>query len=311
MKNMINKTHIEGYLYEHKLEQKVTGPNSKNPGTPYIAGTVSIATDEECTNIVQVHYSYTTATTSSNKPNATYVILENIVNGGLATVMGAGKDAAAKLRIDSAIGLNDFYTDRNGVEELVSAKRNEGGFMHLVDVLDPEEKNRNTFECDIVITNVRRIEADEDKNLPEKAIIKGAIFDFRKALLPVEFTAINPHAIDYFEGLEASQKEPVFTKIWGRQIAQTIVREFVEESAFGDARVRKVPNTHKDFIITGANPNPYEWDVEGSLTVTELNEAITARETYLATVKQRNDAYKASKGAAPAVAAPAQAQFNF
>ena len=44
MKSMINKTHIEGYLYEHALEKKVSGPNSKNPGTEFISGTISIAT---------------------------------------------------------------------------------------------------------------------------------------------------------------------------------------------------------------------------------------------------------------------------
>ena len=55
MKAMLNRTHIEGYLYEHALEKKVTGPNSKNPGTEFISGTVSIATDDAMTNIVPIH----------------------------------------------------------------------------------------------------------------------------------------------------------------------------------------------------------------------------------------------------------------
>ena len=63
----------------------------------------------------------------------------------------------------------------------------------------------------MLITNVRHIEADEERSLPEKAIVKGAIFDFRKSLLPVEFTAVNPGAISYFEGLDASNSNPVFT----------------------------------------------------------------------------------------------------
>jgi hypothetical protein len=45
------------------------------------------------------------------------------------------------------------------------------------------------------------------------------------------------------------------------------------------------------------------------MTVAELNEAITARNTYVATIKQRNDEYKASKNEA---ATPiATAGFNF
>ena len=61
MMKLKNETHIEGYLYEHALEKKQTGPNSKNPGTDFIAGTISIATDEACLNIVPVHFTYVTA----------------------------------------------------------------------------------------------------------------------------------------------------------------------------------------------------------------------------------------------------------
>ena len=219
---------------------------------------------------------------------------------------------AGKLRIDSALGLNEFYTDRNGQEELVSAKRNEGGFVHTCDVLTDDEKKRNTFECDMVITNCRRIEADDEKGTPEKMIIKGAIFDFRKALLPVEFTALNPKAMDYFEDLGATGDKPVFTKVWGRQVSEVIVKQLVEESAFGEAQVKDVRNTRRDFVITGAAANTYDWDDESTMTAAELAKAVSEREVYLAGLKQRQEEYKASKGAAPAVAAnPATAGFNF
>jgi len=33
MKAMINRTHVEGYLYQHSLTLKTSGENSKNPGT--------------------------------------------------------------------------------------------------------------------------------------------------------------------------------------------------------------------------------------------------------------------------------------
>lgn len=312
MKNCLNKTHIEGLLYEHALELKVSGPNSKNPNTEYITGTVSIATDDACVNIVPVHFTYVTAVTSKGNTNATYTTLKNIIDGVVGSVMNDGKDKASKLRVDSALGLNEFYTDRNGKEELVSAKRNEGGFIHTVDVLTEDEKLRNTFECDMLITGAVRKEADIEKQIPEKVIVKGAIFDFRKALLPVEFSAVNPGAMNYFEGLGATSKEPVFTKVWGRQVSETVVKTITEESAFGEASVREVKNTRRDFVITGASKVPYAWDEQETITVSELNEAIAARETYLATVKQRQDEYKASKqaGAAPAIT-PAVGAFNF
>ena len=308
-KTMENVTHIEGILYEHNLESKVSGPNSKTPGTPFISGTISIATDDALTNIVQVHFTYVTPTTSKGSANATYTLLQNIIDGLVGTYMKDGADKAAKLRVDSAIGLNEFYSDRNGKSELVSTKRNEGGFVHLTNTLAEDEKVRNTFKCDMVITGVTHIDGDEEKKLPEKVIVKGAIFDFRKALFPVEFSATNPGAMAYYEGLGASNSEPVFTKVWGRQVSETIVREIREESAFGEDNVREVQTTRKDFVITGGAKDPYPWDDEEFLTAKELTDAMTQRQTYLATIKQRQDEYKAAKNAS--IAAPAPGGFNF
>ena len=311
MKVMKNATHVEGYIYEHDLEMKVSGSNAKKPGTEFISGTISIATDDMGVNIVPVHFSYVTATTSKGNPNATFSTLKNIIDGVIGSIMKDGKEKAGKLRIDSAIGLNEFYTERDGKEELVSAKRNEGGFVHVCDTLNEDEKTRNTFECDILITNCRRVEANQEKNIPEKVIVKGAIFDFRKALLPVEFTALNPNAMNYFEDLGASQSNPVLTKIWGRQISETVVKKTVEESAFGDAAVKETKSSRRDFVITGAAKEPYVWDDENTMTAAELTEAIANREVYLAGIKQRADEYKASKGAAPVNVAPKKDTFNF
>lgn len=310
MKNMINRTHLEGVIYEHDLQVRVTGENSKNPGTEFIMGTVSIATDDAMTNIVPVHFTYVTATTAKGNANATFTTLKQIIDGSLGSVMNNGAEGAAKIRIDSAIGLNEFYSDRNGQEELVSAKRNEGGFVHTTTTLAEDEKLRNTFEVDMLITNVREVEADPDKNLPAKAIIKGAIFDFRKSVLPVEFSATNPNAMNYFLGLGASAKEPVFTRVKGRQVSETIVRQITEESAFGEPSVREVTSSRKDWVITWAQGDVYAWDDESTITAAELTEAMANREVYLAGVKQRQDEYKASKGQTPA-AAPTKAAFNF
>ena len=310
-KTMINQTHIEGVLYEHALEAKVSGDTSKNPGTPFITGTISIATDDAMTNIVPVHFTYVTATFGSGKQNDTYTTLNNIVNGTFGTYMKDGADKAVKLRVDSAIGLNEFFTDRNGKEELVSAKRNEGGFVHKVDALDEDDKVRNTFKTDMIINCVTHVDADEEKGLPEKCVVKGAIFDFRKSLLPVEFSATNPNAMRYFESLDATQRNPVFTCVWGRQVSETIVKQIRTESAFGEDEVREVKNTRRDFVITGASKEPYVWDDESSITVAELNAAIQKREIDLAAMKKRQDEYKASKNRITPVAAPTQGGFNF
>lgn len=312
MMKVKNETHIEGILYEHALEAKVTGPNSKAPGTNFISGTISIATDDAMTNIVPVHFTYVTEKTSKGGVNATYSLLQNIIDGVVGTYMQDGVDKAAKLRVDSAIGLNEFYTDRNGKEELVSVKTNEGGFVHTTNVLTEDETQRNTFKCDMVITQVTHIDADDERKTPEKAVVKGVVFNFRNEILPVEFTATNAGAMAYFEDLGATASNPVFTKVWGRQVSEVIKREIREESAFGEDSVREVQSTRKDFVITGAAKEPYEWDSEDTILASELTTAIANRETYLATMKQRRDEYKASKGqATPAAAASSKAEFNF
>lgn len=317
-KNFINRTHIEGYLYQHSLEEKITGPNSKAPGTKYIAGNVEIATDNDMLNIVTVHFSYVTPTTSTGKTNASFAVLSEIVSGKYGSVMANGADQAVKLKIDSAFGLNEFYTEKDGKEELVSAKRNEGGFIHLVNELNADVNARNTFDCDMVITNVREVEADEDRNLPRKAVIKGCVFDFRNAMLPIEFDALSEGAINYFLGLEASSSNPVFTRVKGNQISTTIEKTIEEESAFGEASIRTVTNTRKSCAVNWAAKDPYVWDDESTLTAAEFLKIISEREVYLATVKQRQDEYKAQKAQADnavtqsaASAAPTTSEFNF
>lgn len=312
MRAMKNTTHIEGLLYQHSLTLKTSGENSKNPGTQYISGTLDIATDDALTNIVSIHFTYVTATTAKGSANATYNTLNDIINGTLKSVTEHGMDVASKLRVDSAIGLNEFYSDRNGEEELVSVKRNEGGFVHTAPSLNADENTRNTFECDMLIVGARRLEADDERNMPERVIVSGYIFDFRKALLPVEFTALSTGAMNYYEDLEASTSNPVLTKVWGRQVSQTIVRKITQESAFDGPSVREVTSTRRDFVITGGAKEPYIWDDESTMTVAELKAGLADRETYLATIRQRQADYRASQsGNTTSAPATTVGGFNF
>lgn len=311
---MKNTTHIEGLLYQHSLSLKTSGENSKNPGTQFINGTIDIATDNALTNIVSVHFTYVTPKyAKSGSDNATFATLQNIINGTMPNVMEHGVDKAVKLRIDSAIGVNEFYSNRNGKEELVSAKRNEGGFIHVVQTLAADEAARNTFRCDMVITGAREIEADEEHSRPRQVKVSGYVFDFRKSLIPVEFTALSDGAMDYFLGLDASQKNPVFTELWGNQVSQVTMVKTVTESAFGQPLVTESPRTNRDFVITGAIGEPYVWDDDSTITAQEWKTALADREVALAAIKQRQDEYNASRAQtqAPAATPGGASGFNF
>jgi hypothetical protein len=315
MKKMINSEKIEGRLYTHNLTIKqVQNKESKNYGTDFISGTVDIATDEELLNVIQVHFTYVTETTSSGKVNQTYVNLKKIIEGA-KTVVSDGPEEAMKLKIDTALALNDFYNN-NG--DLVSTKVNEGGFVTILNgELSPEEE-RNTFTVDMLITSVIRTEADPEKNIEKDYLtVKGAIFNFRNNLLPVDFKVTNEQGMEYFESLDASQSNPVFTKLWGKIKSANIVNEVKEDTAFGEAAVRTYTKKVKEWVITGSAKEPYDFGDESVLTADELTKAMQDRELLLADTKKRNEEYKNNKSTEnkQPVAAPAKQvvtqTFNF
>lgn len=306
-KKFVNEEVIEGYVYQVKLEEKtVQNTSSKNFGKEFINGSVFVATDEDGVNVVEVHYSYVTATTTAGKPNNTYAVLKKLMTS--PTWITDGKEAATKVKLQPAIASNDFY-DREG--NIVEAKRNEGGFATIVNTLNPDIPQRAKFTTDIVITSVQRIEADEEKHIKEDYDeIRGVIFDFRAAIIPVVFRIRNAEGMAYFEDLGASPSEPIFTKVWGRIVSETIKVTYEEKTAFGEPSVRTVERNNKEFLVTGASADIGEFDTDATITRDELIKARQDRETHLAEVKKNQEEYAASKNAgkdfgsnaAPAVA---------
>lgn len=297
-KRMINEVHIEGLVYDHKLEMKVSGAASKAPGTEYIAGVLNVATDNEGMNVVPVHYTYVTAINSNGKVNNAFNVLKAIIDGA-PTVVTHGKDAATKVRIDTAVALNEWYQDD---KTLVTVARNEGGFIHIVnnEPLNEDEDARRFFKTDMLITSVFEQEADEERKLPAKVCVKGYIFNFRNQLLPVTFSAFDPDAKRYFLRLECSPNRPFCTWVRGKVVSRTIVTQTTEESAFGAPEVRERRTSMRDYVITGASREPYVWDDESFITAKEMSDALATREVDLAAMKKRGEDYRAARQQASA-----------
>lgn len=321
MKKITNAVRVQGRFYAHNLVKKVSGENSKNPGTEFISGTIDVATDEEGLNIVQFHYTYVVPVfTKSNKKNANFAVLNEMIEGRIPSWTKHGKDKAALLRIDSSIDVNDFYTTDNitGEETLVTSMRNEGGFVRVIKAFDEENPDkRNEFRIDMVINNVRRIEANDETETPEHMIVKGATFGFGggspTALKPVELVVYKPEAMDYFEGQEISSKNPLFTMVWGPVVNKAIKKKIVETDAFGGEDISYKTRYVKEYMITHASGTPYEWDDEATILATELKTEMSNRELYLADIKRRSDEYKASKkvNIPTAVMADSNDEFDF
>ena len=71
MRKTKNEVNPQGRIYDFDIAEKVSGERSKNPGTPYIGGSISIATDECCLNVIKVKFTYVTAITKAGQPNRT------------------------------------------------------------------------------------------------------------------------------------------------------------------------------------------------------------------------------------------------
>lgn len=294
MRKNENTMNIEGKIYQFNLEEKITGENSKNPGTPFISGTIDVATSEACDNIVQVHYTYVAEKYASGKTNNNYTTMKKIIDG-CKTVVTDGYAEATMVRLNPSYQTNDFYPQ--GQDNVVSQPRNEGGFVTLVtpDKARPEgDSGRNKFSFDIIISNVAEKVPDEGD---EYVTIEGIVFNYNNsAIYPVTLTARNKDAMKYFLDLGASKSNPVYTKVWGKIVNIFTTTEKTVESAFGEAAVETVTHRTREYVITGANPVPYEFDTEETITADELKKCLQDREVYLASEKKRTEEWRASQG---------------
>lgn len=301
MKKMINKSKIEGILYESTLEEKVTGPNSASPGSNYISGKLAVQVTED--NVVTVEI-FENEITKAGKKNQKYDKLIQLI--GANSIVSTGDQNAVCLKIDSALSLNDWFPQG----ELVSTLRNFNGFINFLS--EGEVKPSATFDVDILITSTMddMIKGEDGEFEPSGALkLKGYIFDFANRVMPVELLVENEAGVNYFKDIEPN----TFTKVWGRQETQTETVTKTQESAFGDDKVLEFTNTRKKFLVTGTNKEPYMFGEPEVLTVEEVQEAVAARNVYLADKKAQGE--KSTKTpAAPAqsvVQDPSKATFVF
>lgn len=298
MRKNTNSEHIEGRIYQHSLEiKKVQNQESPNYGKEFIAGTLEIAVDEELLNVIPVHFTYVTDTTSSGSKNQTFAVLKRIIEDN-KVIVNAGKDDALKVKVDTSLALNDFYNNNN---ELISAKINEGGFVTIISELRPENE-RNTFTTDMVITGTKREVADPERNIEKDYVsVSGVVFNFRNDILPVDFRVYSEDGMDYFENLGATNSEPIYTQVWGKISCGTKYKTTTADTAFGEPSVRTYERKVREWIITGAKKAPYDFGDETVLTKEDLTKASQDRALRLDALKKRNDDYKAQKEAAPTV----------
>ncbi len=290
MRNNVNTEHIEGRIYQHSLELKtVQNKESENFGKQYIQGEVEVAVDDMGLNIIPVNFVFVTPTTKKGAQNRTYTELMKIIDSG-KTIIVDGMDNATMVSIDTSLAVNDFVaSDGTMVNQMV----NQGGFISIVSKLNSEDV-RNTFKTDMIISNVERVSPE---NAPEFVRVRGGVFDFRNTYMPVTFNVRNEMGMKYFEDLEPSASEPVYTCVWGKVNFSKTTETKSEESAFGEAAVEVKERKVKEWLITGTSKITYDFGDDNVMTEDELRTALQNREVHLADVKRKKEEYEAQKAA--------------
>jgi hypothetical protein len=152
----------------------------------------------------------------------------------------------------------------------------------------------------MLITKVTHVDANPEKNIEADFVtVSGCIFGYGTppVLLPISFVVRNAGGMQHFENLDATNAEPVFTKVWGRVNCNTIKFEKKEESAFGEAAVQTYERKSKEYLITGAAKVPYEFGEDDVLTIEDVNTMSQNRQVMLAEIKKRHDERQANKAA--------------
>lgn len=293
MRKNLNTVHIEGRVYQHSLEiKKVKNQSSANFGKPYIGGTLEVATDEEGLNIIPVEFTFVTEFTKQGKANRTYAALKTIIDTG-KTWIADGPEAATKVSIDTAFALNDFVA-KDG--NMVSLKELNGGFVSVVNALKPNVKERNRFKLDVLITNTAIIEADPEKHIDEEYMaVRGAAFDFKNALLPIDFVVRSEDVKKHFESFDdLSAAQPLYTQVYGTLNYKKVT--YTEEvETFGEAIVDTHERKVREWEITAGTKVPYDFGDESVMTPEEVMKASQDRQIYLAEKKRQKEEYLEQK----------------
>lgn len=282
MQKTTNNVNVNGYVFSHTLQNRI----SKKSNTPFIMGDINIATDENATNVVAVHFSVSETFSKSGKPNPAYGILQELIDhDGSDTYEQCGKQAM-KLCVSGNIENNDFVT-RDG--EMASPKRIGGSFVHKMNDM---VNAGGTFDVDMLIAGVTEREVEDGNNY---ANLRGYVFNYRGDAVAVDFNIRSQSGIDYFVGEDISNSNPMFTHIKGEIVSQALVNRIEEESAFGEPLVREVVRNIRSWDVTWAAVEPYDFGDDAVLTKKELKQKIEDRNAHLAVVKKNHDEYMANR----------------
>ncbi len=266
-----NNTEMGGRLHSYKLDFVSTDKGEA------IAGELNLETDDKGTTVTHRFFAYPTY--ASGKVNKSYNILEDIMAGNVPCVVDDG-DGATWYTLVGSIDVSYFMSKR-GDPEVVRAQKVRGSFINA----NTEKKYKNKWKLDTLITSIREVEADEEKNLPRFARVSGYLVDdYNERLMGVQFNARSKGAIDYILGLDASATQPHFVSTWGA--LESVSRSITRKNAFGEDEVDEYNSIQ--WVITGMSPEAYEFGDANGITVEDYESYMAANKAYVESIENEN-----------------------
>lgn len=278
MRNFTNTVTVKGYIFNHNLTVRTTGPQSKNPGTVYINGQLNIATDTKGMNVVPVEFTYVTAYKKGGEANTTFTQLKQIIDENKTFEMEGMN--ATKVRVTGSVETNDFVT-RDG--QIASPKRIRGSFIHN-ETGDVDIVGEASFKTDMLIEKYVEVENDDDDNYGR---LSGFIFNYKNDFIPVDYVIRDANGMKYFDGLDINSSNPILTNVWGNIVSTTIESRTEIESAFGLPTVKVSTRNLRSWDIVGAAIEPYEISEDGAMSEEDITKGKAGRAAVLDGVRQR------------------------
>jgi hypothetical protein len=293
LKQAENSVKIEGILSEIDLK---TGTSNKNGKTiEYIGGSIKIRVTQvlngKNVDLDIPVFMYSNKLKNDGNPNPAYASIERVMNEYVSIAAG-GIDAADRVRITNAnIRMNEYYGQGG---QLNSYPRINASFVTKVTDLtkfNPEA----TFSAVFMIAAMGH-ETDKDGVQKEDRFkIRGILPQYGGKVDVVDFYATTPSVISAVSSYW-SEKDTV--KVNGKLNFTSVVEEKMVEVDFGEPRMERRTVSVSELIITGGTQTPLDGDF--AFDEDEINEALKARQAYLAELKEKAKDKEPKKAAAPA-----------
>lgn len=272
IKEVTNECNISGKLYGFgRFGLKKDEKDGK------IRGSITVLTDAETQNVVEINFLPQSPTYKSGKVNNNYSVLEQIIEEE-KTVEKVGEKDAISVRVSCSLSTNPYYTKQNDEYVLSEPMQIKGNFIHI----DAKAKPSAVFNVDCLIQNIIP-EVNFNGEETSNRILNVKVFDdYRKFFFPLRFKMEMPEGIAFIEREYVDGES--YVTLSGEIINRTVeqVNSGSENMGFGERAQVNKPRTIREYLITGGtSPRELLMDEE------EMAQANQARETFLAEAKNR------------------------